>query len=358
MSDLRGPGQAAEQTASRRTVPRMNASSSNGETSNGETSNGGAANGGATNDARSWTDEPERGSEWLLRLMYRIAMLAGRPFARLLLVPIAGYFWMVTPRARGHSRQYLRRVLGRAPTLFESYRHYLTFSTTILDRFYFLSGRAHRYDIRAFGEERMIARLREGRGAFLVGAHMGSFEALRSLGRSQPDLRVGMAMFEENARKIRKLLTAIDPTLLDDVIPLGRMDSMIRIQDRLERGDFVGFLADRSFGQDVTLDVEFLGTTAAIPSGVFRMAAIMKRPVIFMTGLYQGGNRYELHFDELADFSNADRGTRSQLVEQAAKAFAGRLEHYCRQSPMNWFNFFDFWARPERKRKPSEVAGG
>lgn len=328
----------------------MNEARRNGETSDGKDR---AAQGAAGADPRRWDEQPERGSEWLLKLMYRIAMLAGRRFSRLLLLPIAAYFWMVTPFARAQSRSYLQRVLGRPPTLRESYRHYLTFSTTILDRFYFLSGRVAQYDISAVGAEQMNERVRLGRGAFLVGAHMGSFEALRTLGRTQPNLRIGMAMFEENARKIRRMLTAIDPTLLDDVIPLGHMDSMIRIQARLERGDFVGFLADRSFGHDQTIDVDFLGSNAAFPSGVFRMAAIMRRPVIFMTGLYLGGNRYELHFDELADFSNADRATRSLLIEQGVKAFADRLEHYCRQAPLNWFNFYDFWAPPKQERDKS-----
>jgi predicted LPLAT superfamily acyltransferase len=298
-----------------------------------------------------WANRPERGSEWLLKLMYRIAMLIGRPAAGVFLYPIAAYFWITTGAARRDSKSYLTRVLGRPPNWRESYRHYLTFSVTILDRFYFLSGRADEFEIDFHGEEAVLEALAQGRGAFLVGAHLGSFEALRMLVRQRPHLRVGMAMFEENAQKIRRLLTAIDPTLLDDVVPLGHMDSMIRIQERLERGDMVGFLADRSFGHDANLTLDFLGEPAQFPTGVFRMACLLKQPVIFMTGLYRGGNRYDVRFDRVIDFTNIERAGRSLMVEQGVKEFAARIEAHCRLAPYNWFNFYDFWAPPVKESK-------
>ena len=298
-----------------------------------------------------WANRPERGSEWLLKLMYRIAMLIGRRAAGVFLYPIAAYFWITTGAARRDSKSYLTRVLGRPPSWRESYRHYLTFSITILDRFYFLSGRADEFEIDFHGEEAVLEALAQGRGAFLVGAHLGSFEALRMLVRQRPHLRVGMAMFEENAQKIRRLLTAIDPTLLDDVVPLGHMDSMIRIQERLERGDMVGFLADRSFGHDANLTLDFLGDPAQFPTGVFRMACLLKQPVIFMTGLYRGGNRYDVRFDRVIDFTNIERAGRSLMVEQGVKEFAARIEAHCRLAPYNWFNFYDFWAPPVKESK-------
>jgi predicted LPLAT superfamily acyltransferase len=30
-------------------------------------------------------------------------------------------------------------------------------------------------------------------------------------------------------------------------------------------------------------------------------------------------------------------------VEDAVRLYASRLEHYCRDAPYNWFNFYDFW---------------
>jgi predicted LPLAT superfamily acyltransferase len=73
------------------------------------------------------------------------------------------------------------------------------------------------------------------------------------------------------------------------------------------------------------------------------MAALLRRPVVFMTGLYLGGNRYAIHFEPLADFSALARGEQDAAVREAIAHYASLLERYCCMAPYNWFNFFDFW---------------
>ena len=87
----------------------------------------------------------------------------------------------------------------------------------------------------------------------------------------------------------------------------------------------------------------FLGAPAPFPTGPLRVAAALRRPVIFMTGLYRGGNRYHVVFRELADFSNVTREGRDAAIAAATARFASLLEEYCRSDPYNWFNFYDFW---------------
>ena len=94
---------------------------------------------------------------------------------------------------------------------------------------------------------------------------------------------------------------------------------------------------------DTHYSVKILGSDVNLPGGPLRTAAILKRPVIFMTGLYLGGNRYAIHFDKLADFSNITRPERAAAVKTAVNRYAELIDHYCRKAPYNWFNFFDFW---------------
>ena len=108
----------------------------------------------------------------------------------------------------------------------------------------------------------------------------------------------------------------------------------------------VGILADRSLGSDSTRSLPFLGAPAALPVGPFRMAAILRRPVLFMVGLYGGGNRYDIHFETVADFSHIPAGGREAAVHAAMARYVELLEKYCHAAPTNWFNFFDFWQPP------------
>jgi predicted LPLAT superfamily acyltransferase len=291
-----------------------------------------------------WIGEPERGSLAMLRLMAFVSLRLGRRASRLPLYGIVLYFFLFAPTARRHARRYLRLALGRAPTARDRFRHLLYFSTTIHDRVFLINEREQQFEISVGGAPLMREQLVTGRGAFLMGSHMGSFEAVSSVGRRQRGLRVVMAMYEANARKINAILGAINPAARTDVIGLGHIDAMLRISERLADGSFVGVLADRTLGEEPVQEVTLLGQRAYLPTGPMRTAAILGCPVIFMIGLYRGGNRYHVEFAPLADFSQTPPGARAAAVREAVDRYAALLDRYCRSDPYNWFNFFDFWA--------------
>ncbi len=98
-------------------------------------------------------------------------------------------------------------------------------------------------------------------------------------------------------------------------------------------------------------EVRILGERAFLPTGPMRAAAILRRPVIFMVGLYRGGNRYHVVFAPVADFSDVTSKSRDAAVRAAVECYAALLDRHCRSDPYNWFNFFDFWREPERGTK-------
>ena len=298
--------------------------------------------------AAEWRSSRERGSAALLRLMGFLSLRLGRSASRIPLYGIALYFFLFAPGARRQSRRYLRRVLGRWPRASERFRHVLMFATTIHDRVYLINGQYDTFNITIEGEALMRSELERGRGAFMMGAHMGSFEVIGSIGRRQPGLHVSMAMYEDNARKINAILAAINPAAKPDIVSLGHIDAMLRIADRLDRGAFVGMLGDRTLGEEPVVEVSILGERAYLPTGPMRAAAILRRSVIFMAGLYRGGDRYHVVFARIADFSQVAPGSRDAAVRSAVERYAALLDQYCRSDPYNWFNFFDFWREPNR----------
>lgn len=290
----------------------------------------------------SWTATPERGSLPMLRIMAWCSLKFGRNATRIALYPITAYFLLFSPKSRSASRTYLERALGREVRWQDLYRHFLFFASTIHDRIYLANGRFELFDFEIHGEHL----LENGGGLFLIGAHLGSFEAISAVGKKNAGLRVAMLMHEANARKINRVLTAINPQSDQEIIGLGNLDAMLKVEARLNEGYAVGMLADRTPGNEACCPVQILGETAHLPTGPFRMAALLKRPVVFMTGLYLGGNRYAIHFDELADFSVAM--PRDQAIQAAVNRYALLLDQYCREAPCNWFNFFDFWKAGDR----------
>ena len=291
----------------------------------------------------SWIAQSERGQTLAMRLIVWIALTFGRSAARVLIYPICLYFLLFSITARAASRKYLRKVLEREPLPVHLLRHYHTFAATILDRVFFLKGEYRRFEVRLHGHEVLEDIVRSGEGGLLLGAHIGSFEATRALGNQVRGLRVNMVMYEENARKMNAVLGKLNPDAALKVIPLGQMDSMLKVNDALARGEFVGILADRTIAGEGTVSRCFLGEPAQFPLGPFRIAAMLKRPVILMFGLYLGGNRYDIHFERLADARHLERAQRDSFLDTAVTEYVQRLEHYCRLAPYNWFNFYDYW---------------
>jgi predicted LPLAT superfamily acyltransferase len=290
-----------------------------------------------------WLATRERGSIVALRSMAYVSLRVGRTLSRGVLYGIAVYFFLFAPGARRHSRRYLRLALGRVPTAKDRFRQILYFATCIHDRLFLINEQYDRFHITIEGEALVRAQLDAGRGAFLLGAHLGSFELMRSVGRHQRGLQVSMAMYERNAQKMNAVLAALNPTANPDIIALGEIDAMLRIADRLDRGALVGVLGDRTLGEEAMQAVTVLGERAYLPVGPMRAAAVLRRPVLFMAGLYRGKNHYHVVFAEVADFSAIPAGGRDAAVRAAIERYAALLDRYCRMDPYNWFNFFDFW---------------
>jgi predicted LPLAT superfamily acyltransferase len=292
---------------------------------------------------QAWVTQPERGNLRALRVMSALSLRCGRSFSRLVLILIVAYYWLRPGEAAGHIARFQRRALARRPTRRDLFSHLLAFATCTHDRVYFLNDRLAEFTLEVTNEELLTRTLERGLGCFLMGAHVGSFEVSRALGRAHPGVAVVMAMYAENARKIGTVLAAINPRAVPEIIPLGSIDAMLQIRTRLDQGAFVGVMGDRTLADEPVFRVNFLGTPAEFPVGPWRAAALLRRPVLFIAGLYCGGNRYRIIVEQLADFSRTEASTRISAINEAIVRYAGLLEAICRDHPYNWFNFFDFW---------------
>jgi predicted LPLAT superfamily acyltransferase len=304
-----------------------------------------------------WARAPERSNMLALRFICLMALVCGRHITRLLLPPISLYFLLFAPAPRRHIKRYLFRAIGPHAGWVDGYRLLHAFSSTVLDRVYFLRGRMDLFKLTVEGNVPLETEVAEGRGAFLLGAHVGSFEVMGACKQHthQHGLRLAMLMYPDNAQRITAVLNTIAvPEMRPHVIALGRPYSMLALRDWLDGGGLGGMLADRTLpgsedqpthhrGNNIVLP--FLGQPASFNDGPFRLAALLRRKVYFMAGLYGGGARYDVRFDPLADFGEpvADAAERERRIRAAVEAYVTRLEALCRAYPYNWFNFHDFW---------------
>lgn len=294
--------------------------------------------------SQQWARLPERGSPLALRLICWIALHIGRSVGRILLYPITLYFLVAATAARRGSRCYLRRALGREPGWRDLFRHIHCFAATILDRVFFLTGRLERFEFRIFGDQLILDRVASGQGCVLLGSHLGSFEALRAIGVTLRHFPIRILMNVEHNRAMTRLFDTLNPALAQAIIPIGQPETLLKVQESVAQGFMVGALGDRVARGEKTVRCRFFDRETALPIGPILLTALLDCPVILFFGLYRGGNRYDVHFESLAERIVLEPRRRQEQLGVWVQRYADRLEHYARLAPYNWFNFYDYWA--------------
>lgn len=292
-----------------------------------------------------WLDVAERGTVLGIRFFVVLSTVFGRPVARAFLPPIALWYTLTSAVARRASREWLARAEGRRPGLGRVYRHVLTFCQVTLDRLFLARGRVGPFETTTNGHEHLERLVAEGKGALLLGAHLGSFEVLRASARLER-FPIHVVAFSANARRLQAVLEGLDPEMAGRVIaiePEG-LDAVMKIRDVVQAGGIVALLGDRVPPGARSVEVDFLGGRVRLPAGPYLVAAVLHCPVYLTFGLYRGGRRYDLSCEPFADPVVLPRGRRDEAAAEYAQRFADRLAERARAAPLNWFNFHDFWS--------------
>ncbi len=295
-----------------------------------------------------WLSTKEKGSLLGIRFLVWASTLLGRRPLAPLLSAIALYYTLTSRRARRTARDFLGSFHDRA-SFWDAYRNIRNFTQCSLDRLFFVQGHFQHFTVTRQGSDYLAALKERKSGAVLLGAHLGSYEALRMTGRQQ-DVPLNILGYFRNAALINRVLTDLNPDTNARVIDTGgdALDVALEARDCIERGEFIATMGDRMQSTERSASVDFLGRSARFPVGAYLLASLLRCPVYLVFGLYRGPNRYDLHCEPFADEIVLPRGRRDEALKEYAQQFADRLAHYCELAPDNWFNFYDFWKPAEQ----------
>jgi predicted LPLAT superfamily acyltransferase len=296
--------------------------------------------------AGSWRSQRERASPFWLNLIAWTAHTLGRGVARLVLVPVATYYFLTGHEARAASREFLTRALGRPPARREVWRHFYTFAAVTLDRLYARATGSSAISVSLKRVDEALAMVRAGRCLVLV-AHFGSFEALLKPAVERFGLPVRFVLDRAHAQMLMQLLERVHPGLSQSVIDAssGGPSLVLALKEALEQGSIVGLMADRIREGERALSVQFMGGTALLPALPWILAGTLGVPVMLAFCAYRGGNSYEAYFEPFAQKVTLPRQDRERALQEYAQRYAESLERHARAAPYNWFNFYDFWRK-------------
>lgn len=255
------------------------------------------------------------------------------------------YYALFLPAGRRAMNAFFRGV-GGSTGFWAAYRQMLRFAEVAVDALFFTQGKLDDFEITRDGHHHLETLRLENRGAVLLGAHLGSFYAMRAASHEER-LPLHPLVYAKNAKRINAVLRRLDPGTRTELIEMedGDINFILRVRGAVERGGLVAILADRVPSGGKTVVVEFLGGRARLPIGPYLLARSLRWPVYFTCGIYRHPSRYELHCEPFAERVELPRGRRMEAIQEHAQRCADRLASYCQSAADNWFNFSDFWAR-------------
>ena len=313
-----------------------------------------------------WAQQDEVKGLWGMRLMLRVWELLGRRAFTVLLWPVIGVYWLIARPARQASRQWMARVKQElrqrsmpVPSRLNSFFHFMRFGNAMLDNGARWRGelKLHRDIVFAPGASEAL-NIAAPQGKLLLASHLGDVEACRALAQLEGSKIINALVFSENAQRFKQIMSEMAPEAgvnLMSVTDIGP-DTAIAIKEKLERGEWVAIVGDRIAvnpqrgGEWRVIWSRFMGQPAPFPQGPFILASILRCPVVLIFALRQQG-KLVLHCEPFADPLRLPRGERQQALQDTVDRYAQRLEHYALMSPLDWFNFFDFWHLPESSEK-------
>jgi len=305
--------------------------------------------------ARHWASLEEISILWGLRALVWVYRWFGRWAFRFFLCPVVSYYFLSVGIARNSSREYLRHLgrhfpeTGFSGSLWESYRHFLVFAETLLDKIIAWTGSIDPASVDFPNRPLLLDLIEQKRGALILSGHIGNLEICRALANMRGHIHLNVLVHTKHAKKFNRLIGGGEGGPKIHLIQVTELNPAIAIdlQERVERGEFVVMVGDRIPVQGGrTVRVDFLGEEAEFPQGPYLLASLLRCPV-FSLFCYPVAGRFQIHLEPFAESIRVPRSEpqRREFLEAMARRFAGLLEFHCRRVPLQWFNFYPYWAK-------------
>ena len=305
---------------------------------------------GSVNQRQHWSQLAERGSTLGLRIVFACYRLLGERATRLLLYPIVGYFFLTSARSRKASHNYLCRIAQHKgnppPDWRDSFRHLLAFAQSGLDKLAAWTGGIDIHRIDFPNRTVLEALLASGRGAILIGSHLGNLEMTRALATGKRLATINAVVYTEHAQQFNRLLATANADFGVNLLHVSHFgpDTAIMLKDKVDQGELLVIVGDRTptteNGRVST--VNFLGSPASFAQGPIILASLLDCPVYLFFCLREGEG-YRIHLEHFAERIELPRRERQECLHSYLQEYARRLETHCLQAPEQWFNFYDFW---------------
>lgn len=285
----------------------------------------------------SWEGK-SKGSMLGYRIFVWSLKFFGLRFCYSLLYPVTYFYFLFAKKARISLKEFYQVVYKDDKPRRKLIRStFLVFGRTLIDRVALGLGMHGKYTFQSKGREHIRASYEQGKGCLLISAHLGNWEIAGNL-LEQLNLPINVVMLDAENEQLKNYLKSQNQKPTYQVIPIKNdMSHLLAIRIALQNGEIVCIHGDRFVPGARTMETAFFGKEAHFPQGPFQVAAKFKVPYHIVFALKDGKYGYK--------FSS----TPSEISDDPAKIvgdFVKELEKRVVEHPEQWFNFYNFYAKP------------
>ncbi len=238
-----------------------------------------------------------------------------------------------------------RKKLGLKTNFFNFYVHNFAVGFTMVDRFAHLIKKKSPFRFENIGEEHLHNALANQKGLILLSAHIGNQEVAGDVLFERIQTKVNYFMLDNESEAVKQLTNRLSESRNVAIVPTNSdpFSKMIAIKKAIEHNEIVCMLGDRVFGEESSKKQVFLGQEAEFPTFPFEIAALTGAPIIAVVTVKTGLYRYRQKVYEYISFDGINRKNRADYIQTAMQKYVTILEQIVRETPYQWFNFYDFW---------------
>ncbi len=297
-----------------------------------------------------WWKKQERGGAFFLRPSLFLVQILPEFILKLIVKIVVWFYYIFSKNERENIAEFRRNlsIFAGSQTLNGTsvFSHFEAFGGAICDKFRVWKGKIKDSELEIIDLGRIKSELIGAKkGQILLTAHLGNVEICKALSARVDGFRMVILAYDKNSREFNEVLKRIsqnDGSVRMMLVNELDVAAMLELKNIVESGEHIGIMGDRTpIGGDKAARVKFLGKEANFNYGPYLIAGILGVKISSLWCQKIEG-KFRIELVPLASAVKLGRD-RAAAVREYLQIYVRELENRCRQTPAQWFNFFDFW---------------
>ncbi len=223
-------------------------------------------------------------------------------------------------------------------SFWKTYINHCLFGQSVIDKFAMYAGKKFKIEIEGYEYFDFLAKQKEG--FIQLSSHIGNYE-IAGYSLVAKDKPFNALLFFGEKESVMTNRNKMFASTNIKMIPVrSDIGHLFEINAALLNGEIVSIPADRIWGSNKNIYIDFLGAKAKFPIGPFYIATMKEVNVLTVHVMKIATTKYKIYITPLQYDKTISR---KEQINELADKYIKELERILKLYPTQWYNFFKFW---------------